>query len=119
MGLEKKSCEPCHAGAPKASESEISEYLQGLAGWSLDSSTNVQKITKTFPFTKYAESLAFVNKVAEGSEEEGHHPVMHFEFRQVTVQWWTHKIEGLHLNDFVMAAKCEQYYADMKISLPS
>jgi 4a-hydroxytetrahydrobiopterin dehydratase len=119
MELNKKNCEPCHAGATKATEREIENYLEALDGWSLDSSTLILKLTKTFSFTKYAESLTFVNRIADASEGEGHHPVMLFEFRQVTVNWWTHKIEGLHMNDFIMAAKCDGFYATMNVSLSS
>jgi 4a-hydroxytetrahydrobiopterin dehydratase len=118
LSLNKEGCQPCRAGAPKSTEQEIDEYLNGLDGWELDTSTSVLKISKTFIFSKYAESLSFVNKVAVCSEEEEHHPVMLFEFRQVTVQWWTHKIEGLHLNDFIMASKCDALYANLSVRLP-
>lgn len=119
MNLKEKGCEPCRVGAPKASSEEIQDYLKALPNWEVDESSAVKKIKKTYAFTRYAESLDFVNRVGECSEDQGHHPVMLFEFRQVTVEWWTHKIEGLHVNDFVMASKCDGLYADMVIDLQS
>jgi hypothetical protein len=36
------------------------------------------------------------------------------EWGRVTVRWWTHKIRGLHRNDFIMAGKSDGVYAEMK-----
>ena len=105
--LSQKRCEACHAGAPKATAEEIANYMQILPDWSIIQDDGMDKLTRTFTFTKFPETMAFVNKVAEIAEEEGHHPVMLVEFRQATVYWWTHKIGGLHENDFIMAAKTD------------
>ncbi|HVR28570.1 MAG TPA: 4a-hydroxytetrahydrobiopterin dehydratase, partial [Thermoanaerobaculia bacterium] len=55
--------------------------------------------------------LDFTNKVGEIAEEEGHHPALLTEWGKVTVGWWTHKIKGLHRNDFIMAAKTDEAYS--------
>jgi len=60
-------------------------------------------------------ALAFVNSVAEISEEEGHHPAMLIEWGRVAVSWWTHKIKGLHKNDVIMAAKTDAVFLNMKV----
>jgi len=46
--------------------------------------------------------------VGEIAEAEDHHPLVVTEWGRVTVQWWTHKIGGLHQNDFIMAAKTDR-----------
>lgn len=61
-------------------------------------------------FRDFARALAFTNAVGEVAEEEGHHPVIELTWGRVTVTWWTHKIGGLHQNDFIMAAKTSQLY---------
>ena len=61
----------------------------------------------------FAEALEFTNDVGAIAEEEGHHPAILTEWGRVTVTWWTHKIRGLHRNDFIMAAKTDQIYEDV------
>jgi len=56
--------------------------------------------------------LRFANRVGEIAEAEGHHPAILTEWGKVNVAWWTHKIKGLHKNDFIMAAKTDCLYLD-------
>jgi 4a-hydroxytetrahydrobiopterin dehydratase len=67
----------------------------------------IKRLEKSFKFKDFAEALAFTNKVGKMAEKEGHHPDILTEWGKVTVSWWTHKINGLHKNDFVMAAKTD------------
>jgi 4a-hydroxytetrahydrobiopterin dehydratase len=62
-------------------------------------------------YKNFVEALHFTNKVGELAETEGHHPSLLTEWGKVTVTWWTHKINGLHRNDFIMAAKTDELYA--------
>ena len=55
----------------------------------------------------FIEAMAFTNKIAMIAEKEDHHPLIVTEWGRVKVQWWTHKIKGLHKNDFIMAAKTD------------
>ena len=41
------------------------------------------------------------------AEIEDHHPLIILEWGKVTVKWWSHKINGLHKNDFICAAKTD------------
>ena len=50
------------------------------------------------------------DEIAELAEKEGHHPALLTEWGRTTVTWWTHKIKGLHRNDFVMAAKTDELF---------
>lgn len=112
--LSQKTCTPCRSGAPEATVEDIEEYSRAIPEWEIIEKDGVKQLTRCFPCSNYAESLELVNGLAGLAEQEGHHPVMLFEFRQVSVNWWTHKIGGLHVNDFVMAAKSDVFYRSMK-----
>jgi 4a-hydroxytetrahydrobiopterin dehydratase len=66
------------------------------------------RLEKTYPFKDFAMAVYFTNQVAKIAEKEDHHPSILTEWGKVTVTWWTHKIKGLHKNDFIMAAKTDQ-----------
>ena len=68
----------------------------------------IKRLERVFKFKDFAEALAFTNKVGQIAEEEGHHPSILTEWGRVTVTWWTHKIKGLHRNDFIMATKTDR-----------
>ena len=73
----------------------------------------MKRLERTFRFRGFDRGLAFTVQVGEAAEAEGHHPRVILEWGGVTVQWWTHKIRGLHRNDFVMAAKTDQLYGQL------
>jgi 4a-hydroxytetrahydrobiopterin dehydratase len=66
------------------------------------------QLERRFEFPDLAQALVFTDKVGELAEFEGHHPRLITEWGSVTVTWWTHKIKGLHRNDFVMATKTDR-----------
>ena len=103
--LSVKKCEPCKGGIPKLTGDEAKVYLTGISNWSL---TEDHHIEKTFLFPDFKHALQFVNQVGEISEEENHHPEMILSWGKVIVSIWTHKIDGLHENDFILAAKIDE-----------
>ncbi len=105
--LAQQQCEACRADSPQAAAEEVNEYLKQAPGWQVIKDDDVSKLTKTYFFKDWSEALAFTNEVGGLAEQEGHHPAIVTEWGRVTVNWWTHKIRGLHKNDFIMAAKCE------------
>jgi len=102
--LSKKKCTPCRGGIPPLAEGEINQHLTRLKGWSVVDNHHLLKVL-TFPDFKSA--LAFVNQVGEIAEEENHHPNINFTWGKVEISIWTHKIDGLHENDFILAAKID------------
>lgn len=104
----KKKCVPCSTDAPLATDVEIAEFLPQLPGWEIVEIDGMRRLTKVFVFKNFRQALHFTNLVGEAAEAEGHHPALLTEWGKVTVSWWTHKIGGLHLNDFIMAAKTEE-----------
>ena len=107
VSLVDKTCEACRAGAPLATRQEIAEYMSQLAGWQILDVAGVNHLQKVYRFKTYAQALKFTNQVGAIAEEENHHPAILTEWGKVTVTWWTHKIAGLHANDFIMAAKTD------------
>lgn len=105
--LNQQYCEPCRVGAPKVTDAEREQLLSQLNGWEIVDKKGVLQLLKAYDFPDFMQALAFTQKVAELAEQEGHHPALLTEWGKVTVRWWTHKIQGLHHNDFIMAAKTD------------
>ncbi len=110
--LAKQSCVPCRGGEPPLGAEEIEQKLTKVPDWKLHENEGVPFLRRSFSFKNFAQALAFTNKVGELAEEERHHPRIVTEWGSVTVDWWTHKIKGLHGNDFVMAAKTDELWRD-------
>lgn len=107
MKLTDKSCVPCKGGEPTLEKDEIESYLTQVEGW--EHKENPDKIVRDFEFKNFKEAIGFVNKVADLAEAEGHHPNIYIHsYKRVKIELWTHKIGGLHENDFIMAAKIDQ-----------
>lgn len=101
-----KKCIPCSVGTPPLNEEEVKEHHKSLKeGWKV---IDFKRIEKTYKFKNFAEALDFTNKVGELAEEEGHHPNIHLSWGKVVIKLWTHKIDGLHENDFILAAKIDE-----------
>ena len=108
--LLKSSCEACRADAPVLMDNEIKELLSQIPSWKVFKEDNVKKIICSFVFLNYEDSRNFLNKVADLAEKEDHHPEIVLEWGKVTVTWWSHKIKGLHKNDFICASKTDALF---------
>lgn len=105
--LRDMECIPCRGKEPTVTDEEIAEYRPQVPDWEIIEVEGVKHLKRTFPFKNFAEALAFTNRVGELAEKEDHHPMLITEWGKVTVHWWTHKIGGLHRNDFIMAVKTD------------
>ena len=103
-------CVPCRGGDPPLTAGEIAELAPQAPEWQVIEEENIPRLERTFKFKNFAQALAFTNRVGEIAEAEGHHPALLTEWGKVTVHWWTHKIKGLHRNDFIMAARTDELY---------
>jgi len=104
--LAQKSCTPCRGGVPPLDRQAAEELHAQAPEWQLVD--DAHRIERTFRFDNFAKSLAFVDSVAALAESEGHHPDITFGWGYATVSLYTHKIKGLHENDFIMAAKIDR-----------
>ena len=110
MDLVKQKCVACRGDSPKIAEDEIAILHPHVSDWQINDDCGVDKLKREFTFKSFPEALRFTLIVGEMSEEEGHHPLLIITWKSVTIEWWTHKIKGLHRNDFIMAAKTDVCY---------
>jgi len=99
--LKQKRCVACDAQTPRLSVEEVEALMEQAPGWELEEN----KLSRRFKFRDFKEAMAFVNRVADIAEEEGHHPDIHIFWNRVQLDLTTHAIKGLSENDFIMAAK--------------
>ena len=103
-------CVACRGGEPALTDLEISELHPQVVEWQIVERNGIPLLQRVFKFKNFVEAIAFTNKIGVIAEEEDHHPLIITEWGRVTVQWWSHKIKGLHKNDFIMAAKTDKIY---------
>lgn len=103
MSLEKQSCIPCQGGVVPLSTEEALVYLAELPGWTLIDQG--KKIILETSFKDFQSAFTFISGIASLAEREGHHPDITFGWGYAWIMLYTHKINGLHHNDFIMAAK--------------
>ena len=110
-GLTQSSCVPCRGGVPTLSDPEIASLMPQVADWRVTEIDGVKRLEREFRFKDWKSAMAFAVQVGELAEREQHHPDLHVAWGRVRVETWTHKIRGLHRNDFVLAAKVDEIYA--------
>ncbi|MFB6190993.1 MAG: 4a-hydroxytetrahydrobiopterin dehydratase [Candidatus Nanohaloarchaea archaeon] len=104
--LSEKRCEPCQGGVEPLEGDKINPYLEQLdSDWEV---VDEHHLRREFDFEDFQEALDFVNRVGKIAEEEGHHPNIEFTWGEATVKIYTHKIDGLHENDFILASKIDE-----------
>ena len=109
--LARQRCVACRRDAPKLTDDEIAELQPEVPDWEVREVEGVKRLERVFSFDNFVQALDFTNEVGVAAETEGHHPAVLTEWGRTTVTWWTHKIRGLHHNDFVMAAKTDELYS--------
>jgi 4a-hydroxytetrahydrobiopterin dehydratase len=101
---------PCRGGERTVTAAEAAELHPQVPEWQAVEREGIKRLERVFAFPNFAQALKFTNAVGAVAEEQGHHPAILTEWGRVTVTWWTHKIRGLHRNDFIMAAKTDALY---------
>lgn len=112
--LTAKKCTPCQGGIPPFTREEAENYLTGAPGWELQD--NASKLKRTFEFKNFMDALGFAYEVGDLCEEEGHHPDITIGWGYCRVVFQTHKINGLHENDFIMAAKVNKMSTKRRVT---
>tara|TARA_B100001175_G_C19427480_1_gene599374 strand:+ start:895 stop:1227 length:333 start_codon:yes stop_codon:yes gene_type:complete len=104
--FKQKTCVPCKGGIPPLKIKEIVKYKKLInENWTVN---NEAKLSNEYHFNDYMIAIKFVNEVAKLSEKEGHHPFIHINYKIVKIILFSHKINGLHENDFIMANKIDE-----------
>lgn len=111
-GLTQSTCEPCRGGVPTLTDAEIAALKPEVPEWEVVEVGGIKRLRRAFDFADFKSAMAFAVGVGEIAEREGHHPDLHVAWGEVVVETWTHKIHGLHRNDFVLAAKIDASRAE-------
>jgi len=109
MELAKKKCVPCEGGAPPLDAEQVRGLLSGVKGWRVENDDH--ELRKRFKFGSFPEAMAFVNRMADLAEAEGHHPDFCVRYDVLEVSLTTHAVRGLSENDFILAAKIDDLVA--------
>lgn len=109
--LARQKCVACRGGEPTLTDAEIAELQPQVPEWRVKEVGGMKRLERVFKFKNFVQALEFANTIGAIAEEENHHPLLVVEWGKVTVNWWTHKIGGLHKNDFIMAAKVDEIYS--------
>ena len=105
--LASQTCVPCRGGVPPLKGGGLKQILQQVPQWK---AVNEHHLTRAFTFPDFKQALAFVDRVGEIAEQQGHHPDILLTWGKAEITLWTHKIDGLTKSDFIMAAKIDQLY---------
>jgi len=103
--LADRHCVPCRGGVPPLKGADLEPFAKQVPQWSVVAEHH---LLRSFTFPDFQEALAFVNRVGEVAEQEGHHPDICFTWGKADVTIFTHKIKGLTESDFVLAAKIDR-----------
>jgi len=95
---------------------KISELHKQTPDWQIVEREEIPRLERVFRFKNFVQALAFTNAVGALAEAEDHHPAILTEWGRVTVTFWTHFLKGLHLNDFIAAAKTDGLYEEAEKS---
>ena len=106
-------CVPCEGGIPKLTAEEAARQNAELDGWQILAEPD--RISKSWTVKNFVSGMEFFKLVTALAEQEAHHPDLHIVgYRNVTIDIWTHAVDGLSLNDFILAAKIDQLPVDLK-----
>lgn len=108
--LSQQQCKACNDVDTKISAQQERQWLSALADWQIIERGGVSRLVRIFRFENFVAALAFTNRVGAMAEQQGHHPDLSTRWGAVEVQWWSHKLKGLHANDFICAAKTDRLY---------
>ena len=108
VALHQLNCVSCRSGEPCLLEPEIYRLQQYVPEWHVKEVDRIKRLERVFRFKDFDQSVQFTNKIAELAKKENHHPQINVDYGTVTLTLWTHKVRGLHQNDFILAAKIDQ-----------
>lgn len=100
----------CKKGTPPLTAAEYAPLLVQLPGWDVVTVDGIERLQRSYFFEDPSDASAFSRFLSSMADEADHHPFLMTENTALTVIWWTHSIRGLHLNDFIMAARSDEAY---------
>jgi 4a-hydroxytetrahydrobiopterin dehydratase len=110
--LARMHCTRNETNTPPLNNKEIGQLAGNLPGWQVVEKGGQVQLERSFKFENFRKAMDFSDQVARVADEEDHHPAILTEWGKVTISWWSHRIKGLHRNDFIMAAKTSEIHGD-------
>jgi len=111
--MKRLSVYPCAAtpkDAAKLTDEQQRKLALQIADWTIELNSGVAQLCRVYQVDNFVQAMAFANQITLIAEDSNHHPALLVEWGRIRVSWWSHSIGGLHLNDFVMAAKTDEIY---------
>jgi 4a-hydroxytetrahydrobiopterin dehydratase len=112
MAIADEHCVPVTRRSKAVGAAERAKLSSEIHDWTTVTRDGVERLERVFKFADFAHALEFTNRVGAAADAEDHHPALLTEWGRVTVTWWTHVVDGLHRNDFVMAARTEKIFSE-------
>ena len=109
--LVNKICTACDVNAKAATDDERDQWMQQLPYWQIIEVDGVPQLQRLFSFDNFMDAMNFAQHIAALAEQYDHHPAILIEWGKCQVNWWTHKINGLHQNDFILAAHSDRLFS--------
>jgi len=75
--------------------------------------TSPERIVKIFKFDNPSHVAYFVSELMGYQEEANHHAKITIDYRDVTVESYTHDIESVTRQDLILAEFCDEIYSDI------
>lgn len=113
-GLSELNCIQLNKDSQEATKDQVEAFTKQIPDWKLVEVEGIKHLERDFKFKNFENALRFTSQVGRIAEEQNHHPTLITEWGKVTVNWWTHVVNGLHQNDFIMAAKTDELYDQRK-----
>jgi 4a-hydroxytetrahydrobiopterin dehydratase len=114
LSLAEQNIVLCKKGTPPLDKTKTAELLELLPEWYVEANTGISQLVRNYDFPDSAEAVQFSRFIKAMADAANHHPLLQLEENTLNVRWWTHTIKGLHLNDFIMAARCDELYSTIQ-----
>lgn len=109
--LAEEQCAACRPDSAAVSDADADVLLKDLPGWEIHAVDDIPHLVRTYRFDDFVNAMNFTVATGDLAEQENHHPTLITAWGRVTVHWWTHAINGLHRNDFIMAARTDKLFS--------
>jgi peptide-methionine (S)-S-oxide reductase len=107
MDLKERHCAACQGNSDVVSEETERSLLAKLFDWRIDIDNNIHKLTKTVKSETFMNAVNLLREIAVIADSENHHPDLHLYYNKLVIVLYTHKVNGLTDNDFILAAKID------------
>lgn len=108
--LQEQDCQVCNKDTDALTDDEQQSLMPQLPDWKIVTVDGVPRLHRSYSVRPWSRTMQLANAIGEEADRENHHPMLTVEWGRLTVDWWTHSIRGLFINDFIMAARSDEFY---------